>query len=82
MVKTQLNPQKDLCSTWRRGCDCSNVSKVVCEVLCWRLLAGGCSLVGRPVEVDSDQTETFIENNQCYTTQQVANIFKISKLIK
>ena len=25
---------------------------------------------GRPFEVDSDQTETFTENNQCYTTQE------------
>ena len=25
---------------------------------------------GRPVEVDSNQTDTLIENNQCYTTQE------------
>ena len=31
-----------------------------------------------PVEVDSNQTETLIENNQCYTTQEIANILKIS----
>ena len=34
---------------------------------------------GRPVEVDSDQIETLIENNQHYTTQEIANILKISK---
>ena len=34
---------------------------------------------GRPVEVDSDQIETLIENNQHYTTQKIANIVKISK---
>ena len=34
---------------------------------------------GRPVEVDSDQIETLIENNQCYTTREIANILKISK---
>ena len=34
---------------------------------------------GRPVEVDSDQIETLIENNQCYTTQEIADILKISK---
>ena len=34
---------------------------------------------GRPAEVDSDQIETIIENNQCYTTRQIANILKISK---
>ena len=37
---------------------------------------------GRPVEVDSDQMETLIENNQHYTTQERADILKISKSIK
>ena len=35
--------------------------------------------LGRPVEVDSDQIKTLIENNQCYTTQEIADILKISK---
>ena len=34
---------------------------------------------GRPVEVDSDQTETLIENSQRYTTWEIADILKISK---
>ena len=34
---------------------------------------------GRPVEVDSDQIKTLTENNQCYTTREIANILKISK---
>lgn len=43
------------------------MSKAVCEVSCWRFLAGQCSLVrSRPVEVDSDQIEKLIENNQHY----------------
>ena len=33
----------------------------------------------RSVEVDSDQIETLIENNQCYTTWEIADILKISK---
>ena len=33
---------------------------------------------GRPVEVDSDQIETLIENNQCYSTWEIVNILKIS----
>ena len=37
---------------------------------------------GRPVEVDSKEVETLIENNQCYTTQKIADITKISKSIK
>ena len=34
---------------------------------------------GRPAEVDSDQIETLIENNKCYTPQEIANILKTSK---
>ena len=34
---------------------------------------------GRPVEVYSDQIETVIENNQCYTMREIANTLKISK---
>ena len=34
---------------------------------------------GRPVEVDSNQTETIIENNERYTTREVAYILKIPK---
>ena len=34
---------------------------------------------GRPVEVDSDQIETLIENNQHYIMREVADILKISK---
>ena len=32
-----------------------------------------------PDEVDSDQIETITENNQCYTTREIADILKISK---
>ena len=34
---------------------------------------------GRLVEVDSNQIETLTANNQCYTTQEIANILRISK---
>ena len=39
--------------------------------------------LGRPVEVDSNQIETLIENNQCYTgdSQHIQNI-QINKVIK
>ena len=37
---------------------------------------------GRPAKVDSDQIETLIENNQCSTTQETANILKISKSVE
>ena len=32
---------------------------------------------GRPLEVDSDQIETLIQNNQGYTTQEVADKLRI-----
>ena len=55
------------------------MSKVVCEVSCCRFSLDDAPQSGRPVEVDSNQIETLIENNQCYTTQEIADIFKISK---
>ena len=69
----QLKCKKGLCSIWRRCCDWSNMSKVVCEVSCWRFLAERCSTV------DSDQIETLIENSQRYTMQEIANILKMYK---
>ena len=53
--------------------------KVVCEVSCWRFLADNAPQLGRPVEVDNDQIETLIENNQHYTTREIADILKISQ---
>ena len=55
---------------------------MVCKVR-----AGGFSLddapwSSRPDEVDSNQIETLIENNQHYTTQEIADILKISKSVK
>ena len=37
---------------------------------------------GGPVEVGSNQIETLTENNQHFTTQEIASILKISKSIK
>ena len=39
-------------------------------------------MVGRPFEVDSDQTETFTENNQHSTTRERADILKTSNSMK
>ena len=38
-------------------------------------------MMSRPVEVDSNQILTLIENSQPYTTWEIADIFKISKSI-
>ena len=37
--------------------------------------------LGRPTEVDSDQIKTLTENNECYTTWEIADILKIAKSI-
>ena len=42
----------------------------------------GAPQLGRPIEADSDQIETLIENNQHYTMQEIADILKISKPVK
>ena len=39
-------------------------------------------VLNRPVEVNSNQIKTLIENNQCSTTQEIADMLKISKPIK
>ena len=59
------------------------MSKVVCEVSCWRFLSlDDAPRSGRQVEVGSDQIETLIENNPLYATGEIADILKISKSIK
>ena len=40
---------------------------------------GRCFMVRWPVEVDSDQIKTLIENSQCYSTWDIADIPRISK---
>ena len=37
---------------------------------------------GRPIEADSEQIETLIENDQFYTSWEIFDILKISKSIK
>ena len=60
------------------------MSKVVCEVSCWRFLAGqdDAPRSGRAVEVDSSQIEILIENKQRSTMREIADILKIPKSIK
>ena len=63
------------------------MTDIMCHKWFAKFCAGDFSLddapqPSRPVEVDSNQNETLIENNQCYTTLEIANILKISKSIK
>ena len=80
--KHDWNTRKDLCSVQRGCCGWLNVSKVVCKVSCWDFSLEGAPWSGRPVQVNSDQVETLTENNQHSTTQEAANILKISKSVK
>ena len=50
------------------------MSKVVCKVL-----LDDAPQSDRPVEVDSNKIEKLIENNQCHSTWERANIPQISK---
>ena len=71
--------EKDLCSEERRCCDWSNVAKVVCGNCAGDFSLDDAWQMGRPVEADSNQIKTLLENNQCYTTQKTAIILQISK---
>ena len=73
---TEMQKYIYLYSVWRRFYVWLNVSKMVCEVSCWRFLPGW------PDEVNSDQTKTLIKNNQHYTMWETANTLKIPKSIK
>ena len=79
----QLKHKKKICAVYGEGA----VTDQTCQKWFVKFHTGDFSLdnaphLGRPVEVDSDQIETLIENNQRYTTEEIANILKISKLIK
>ena len=58
-----------------------------CQKWFVKFCAGDVSLdaapwLGRPFELESNQIKTLIENNQCSTMQEIANILKVSKSIK
>ena len=78
--KNTTETQKMICAVYGEGA----VTDRTCQKWFAKFCAGDFSLddapwSGRPVEVDSNQIETLIENNQRYTTQEIANILKISK---
>ena len=67
--KNTTETQKKICVAYGEG----SVTDRTCQKWFAKFHAGDFSLddaprLDRPVEVDSDQTETLIENNQCYTT--------------
>ena len=73
--------QKKICAVYGEG----TVTDWMCQKWFAKFCAGDFSLYdapwsGRPFEVDSKQVKTLIENSQWYTTGEIANILKISKL--
>ena len=79
----QLNHKKKICAVCGEGA----VTDQMCQKWFTKSHAGDFLLdnaprSGRPVEIDSHQIETLIENNQRYATQEIADILKISESIK
>ena len=78
--KNTTETQKKICAVYGEGA----VTDQTCQKWFEKFHAGDFSLdhaprSGRPIEVDSDQIETLIENNQRYTTWEIAHILRISK---
>ena len=74
---------KKICSVYGGG----TVTELMCQKWFVKFHARDFSLddvpqLGRLVEVDREQVETLIENSQCYTMREIADILKISKSIK
>ncbi|XP_059989713.1 histone-lysine N-methyltransferase SETMAR-like [Lagenorhynchus albirostris] len=72
------NMQEDFRAIDKRNEE-EQMSKVVAKFCAGDFSLDDAPLSGKPVEVDSDQIETLIENHQCYTTWNIADILKISK---
>ena len=79
--------QKEICSVCAEGAETDRTCpKCFPKLLAGASRAGDFSLddalwSGRPVEVDSDQIETLIENNQRSTMWESTNTLKIPKSI-
>ena len=78
--KNATETQKKICAVYGEGA----VTDRTCQKWFAKFRAGDFSpdeapRSGRPAEVDSDQIKTLIENNQRYTTREIANILKIPK---
>ena len=81
--KNATETQKKICAVYGEGA----VTDYTCQTWFVKFHAGDFWLddapqLGRPVEVDSKQTETLIKNNRHYAMQETAVILKISKSTK
>ena len=82
-IKTKLKHTKKDCATYAEGA----VTDRMCQKWFVKFHAGHFSLddapqLGRPVEAESNQIKTLIDNNQCYNAWEMANTLKISRSIK
>ena len=80
--KNATETQKRICAVYGEGA----VTDRTCQKWFVKFHAGDFLLddapwSGRPVEIDSDQIKTLIENNQRYTMWGIADILKISNSI-
>ena len=81
--KNAAETQKKMCAVYGEGA----VSARTCQKWFAKFCAGDSSLddaprSGRPVEVDSEQSETVVESRQHSTMQETAGLLKISKSVK
>ena len=77
----QLKRKKKTCAVYGEGAE----TEWTCQKWFAKFHAGDFSLdvapqSGRPVEVDSNQIETLIENNQRYTTREIDDIISKSSV--
>ena len=77
----QLKCKKKMCAVYGEGAVTECVKSGL-WVSCRKFLAGWCSMVGYTSWSWCNQIETLIDNNQPYTTWEIADIFKIFKSIK
>ena len=73
--KNTTETQIKICAVYGEGA----VTDRTCQKWFVKFCAGDFSVdnappPSRPIEVDSDQIETLIENNQCDTMQEIADI--------
>ena len=80
-VKLNWNKQKkkDLCSVWKKCVTDPKGQKWFAKFCAGDFSLDNAPWLGRAAEVDSDETEILTESNQCYTTQKITDILKISK---
>ena len=79
--KNATETQKKICAVYGEGAVTDRTcQKWFVKFRAVNFLLDNAPWSGRPVEVDSDQTETLIESNQPYTTWETADILKIFQI--